>query len=93
MNITTIEKKNIINPDKKINLREAKKVKNSKNFNIKKIVPKKVGFKNVMGSINPEIKNKKIQDNDISIEEKLYDISEQLEKYEKDVNKLWKDFQ
>ena len=93
MNITTIEKKNIINPDKKINLIEAKKVKNAKNFNIKKIEPKKVGFKNMMGSINPEIKNKKFQGNDISIEEKLYDISEQLEKYEKDVNKLWKEFQ
>ena len=93
MNITTIEKKNIINPDKKINLIETKQVKNAKNFNIKKIEPKKVGFKNMMGSINPEIKNKKFQGNDISIEEKLYDISEQLEKYEKDVNKLWKDFQ
>ena len=93
MNITIIEKKNIINPDKKINLIETKQVKNAKNFNIKKIEPKKVGFKNMMGSINPEIKNKKFQGNDISIEEKLYDISEQLEKYEKDVNKLWKDFQ
>ena len=93
MNITTIEKKNIINPDKKINLIETKQVKNAKNFNIKKIEPKKVGFKNMMSSVNPNIQNKKIQSNDISIEDKLYDISEQLEKYEKDINKLWKDFQ
>ena len=47
----------------------------------------------MMSSVNPNIQNKKLQSNDISIEDKLYDISEQLEKYEKDINKLWKDFQ
>ena len=93
MNITTIEKKNIIKFDKKPNVIETKKIKNQKNFDIKKIEPRKSGFKNMMSSVNPTIQNKKIQSNDISIEDKLYDISEQLEKYEKDINKLWKDFQ
>ena len=86
MNLTSIEKKGII----KI---EPHQIKNSKNFNIKKIEPKKLGIKNMLGNINPLMKNSRIQSNTISLSSKLTDISEKLEKYEEQINKLGKEFQ
>ena len=86
MNLTSIEKKEII----KI---EPHQIKNSKNFNIKKIEPKKLGIKNMLGNINPLMKNNRIQSNTISLSSKLTDISEKLEKYEEQINKLGKEFQ
>ena len=93
MNITSIEKKNIAKTDKKLNVMETNKMKNTKNINIKKIEPKKLGMKNLMGSINPMMKNNRIQSNTISLAEKLSDISEKLEKYENLINKFGKEFE
>ena len=86
MNLTSIEKKEII----KI---EPHQIKNPKTFNIKKIEPKKLGIKNMLGNINPLMKNNRIQSNTISLSSKLTDISEKLEKYEEQINKLGKEFQ
>ena len=86
MNLTSIEKKEIIKID-------PHQIKNPKNFNIKKIEPKKLGIKNMLGNINPLIKNNRIQSNTISLSSKLTDISEKLEKYEEQINKLGKEFQ
>ena len=91
MNFTSIEKKNINKIDKKDRVIEANIIRTSKNFNIKKIEPKKVGMKNMMGNNQP-IKNYKVQSNTISLAEKLSDISEKLDKYEVLVNKFAKDF-
>ena len=99
MNFTAIEKKhinifnnvsNINNNNKKINLIETNK--------LKKIEPKKLGIKNIMGSINPlmksnNIKINKISNNTISLKSKLEDISEKLDKYENLINKFGKEFQ
>ena len=93
MNITSIEKKNIAKTDKKLNMMETNKMKNTKNINIRKIEPKKLGMKNLMGSINPMMKNNLIQSNTISLAEKLSDISEKLEKYENLINKFGKEFE
>ena len=93
MNITSIEKKNIAKTDKKLNMVDTNKMKNTKNINIKKIEPKKLGMKNLMGSINPMMKNNRIQSNTISLAEKLSDISEKLEKYENLINKFGKEFE
>ena len=93
MNITSIEKKNIAKTDKKLNMVDTNKMKNTKNINIKKIEPKKLGLKNLMGSINPMMKNNRIQSNTISLAEKLSDISEKLEKYENLINKFGKEFE
>ena len=88
MNLTSIEKKDII----KI---EPNKIQKSKkeNFQIKKIEPKKIGIKNMMGSINPLLRNNRVQSNTISLAAKLSDISEKLEKYEEQINKFGKEFQ
>ena len=91
MNFTSIEKKNINKIDKKDRVIEANIIRTSNNFNIKKIEPKKVGMKNMMGNNQP-IKNYKAQSNTISLAEKLSDISEKLDKYEVLVNKFAKDF-
>ena len=93
MNITSIEKKNIAKSDKKLNMVDTNKMKNTKNINIRKIEPKKLGMKNLMGSINPMMKNNRIQSNTISLAEKLSDISEKLEKYENLINKFGKEFE
>ena len=93
MNITSIEKKNIAKTDKKLNMVDTNKMKNTKNINIKKIEPKKLGMKNLMGSINPMMKNNRIESNTISLAEKLSDISEKLEKYENLINKFGKEFE
>ena len=93
MNITSIEKKNIAKTDKKLNMVDTNKMKNTKNINIRKIEPKKLGMKNLMGSINPMMKNNRIQSNTISLAEKLSDISEKLEKYENLINKFGKEFE
>ena len=93
MNITSIEKKNVAKTDKKLNMVDTNKMKNTKNINIKKIEPKKLGMKNLMGSINPMMKNNRIQSNTISLAEKLSDISEKLEKYENLINKFGKEFE
>ncbi len=88
MNLTSIEKKDII----KIEPNKIQKPK-KEDFQIKKIEPKKIGIKNMMGSINPLIKNSRIQNNTISLAAKLSDISEKLEKYEEQINKFGKEFQ
>ena len=93
MNITSIEKKNIAKTDKKLNMVDTNKMKYTKNINIKKLEPKKLGMKNLMGSINPMMKNNRIQSNTISLAEKLSDISEKLEKYENLINKFGKEFE
>lgn len=71
---------------------ESNNIRNSKNLNIKKIEPKKLGVKN-MANINPQIKNSRIQSSTISLAAKLSDISEKLDKYENLINKFGKEFQ
>ena len=93
MNLTSIEKKNIIRTDKKSNIMETNAIQNTRNFNIKKIEPYKIGMKSMMGSINPAIKKQRTQSNNISLADKLSDISEKLEKYENLINKFGKDFE
>ena len=93
MNLTSIEKKEIIKPENKLKKVEANKIENSKNLNIRKIEPKKFGMKSIKGNMNPVIRNNKIQNTTISLAAKLSDISEKLEKYETLINKLGKDFQ
>ena len=88
MNLTSIEKKDII----KIEPNKIQKPK-KENFQIKKIEPKKIGIKNMMGSINPLLRNNRVQSNTISLSSKLTDISEKLEKYEEQINKFGKEFQ
>ena len=99
MNLTAIERKNInkINNKSnknKINLIGVNNINNDdkkgKNFNIKRIEPKKFGSKNNIGGFN-NIKNN--VSTTISLSSKLSDISEKLEKYENLINKLGKDFQ
>ena len=86
MNLTSIEKKEII----KI---EPNKIQKPKNLQIKKIDPKKFGIKNMIGGINPIMKISRIQSTTISLAAKLSDLSEKLENYENQINKLGKEFQ
>ena len=91
MNLTAIEKKHINifninnNQNKKINLIETNK--------IKKIKQQKLGIKNLMGSVNPSLKNTHKISSTISLASKLSDISEKLEKYENLINNFGKEFQ
>ena len=93
MNLTSVEKKEIIKAENKVKKIEPNKLENSKNLNIKKIEPKKFGIKSIKGNINPVIQNDRIQNGTISLAAKLSDISEKLAKYENLINKLGKDFQ
>ena len=86
MNLTSIEKKDIINFDKK------NKAQNKQNINIKKIEPKKIGIKNMIGSINPVMKNSRIQSNTISLANKLSEISDKLEEFQNKIDKFDKEF-
>ena len=93
MNLTSVEKKEIIKAENKVKKIEPNRLENSKNLNIKKIEPKKFGIKSIKGNINPVIQNDRIQNSTISLAAKLSDISEKLAKYENLINKLGKDFQ
>lgn len=50
-------------------------------------------MKNMIGGINPIMKNSRIQSTTISLAAKLSDLSEKLENYENQINKLGKEFQ
>ena len=93
MNLTSVEKKEIIKAENKVKKIEPNRLENSKNLNIKKIEPKKKKIKSIKGNINPVIQNDRIQNSTISLAAKLSDISEKLAKYENLINKLGKDFQ
>ena len=96
MNLTAIERKHIqkISYNSNQNKSNENNINNDgkkgKNFNIKRIEPKKFGSKNNIGGFN-NIKNN--VSTTISLSSKLSDISEKLEKYENLINKLGKDFQ